>query len=537
MEQIESLFRNVEDHKSALEEFEDIKKELKSTDEAIRRLESKKVEIQKKIESLKMDKSETGLHDLKSRIAMIDIQEAEINDVSMFRKVLSSGLCESAVLEKTLSFVNNYCIYFEEINVVSDQKKSRCSDASKLSFKHAFSGSSGIGIVTISSDLEAVIKLSGDSKFGCLIKIHITNRFGSIIENFSCRPMSVFIVENQHVIFCFSLEGKPRYFQGPAIDGCTEVSMDVIAERYPDVFKIIVVPLQEVLVSRVKKGYFEYKELSQLVGSFVNTSLYIKNLESWTLDLLVKEMMNISKHSQVKIVENPNKELVPRFSASSCRDIRRIFVKIHENKSERAKKAIKVSAKAIQKHFCRIVEGKDLRNALAAFSSIYIVEHNIDSPELQQTCASLKEGMFLKIIEDFSIKPGMYDSIERAKLDIKRASYEFLQEISIAMDEKKAHLFRTTFFEKSFGNFVQLVYGYKVVTKDEAKRLAEIGEYILSQCMLPPKELTNYYKVVCIKNLLLDISTKRRGLRECFTEEEISKLCEIIPWNKELEMI
>lgn len=528
MDKIKELYNDVKDHSTALHKLKDLECEIRDTNRAIGSLEQSRVEIRRKIASLDIESVERELKSIQSQIANTELSEMEILDVESLLKMASLQVDPSLVLCKATSFIDS-CIRSKLPREVKGVEDGVCAGGEH--WKADLQRSSNIAVVSLEKCLERVLHADGSAELGASCRSHVLQK---LRDTFRCFDFSILEIHDcaTTVDLCFSTPRTDPHYEGT---GAAKVSPLDFGRHYPLLFSVFEECIKDTLLHALRSGCFEYRTLSAFMDCFRETSLYVQDLENWALDVLLKEIIRVSRNGDKIVVQDSRANNNVKFYRESVGRMGRIYCKVYENRSDRKEKALEISKRALQKHLARLMQSTSVDDLFVTFNSILHLETKAASTDIAHVCVDAKEAAFLAIINESALRPEHYTSVADAMIHIKKTISEFFDAIAKFLDEKRQRFFKITFFEKSFSNFIQHVYGLQTTSRSDAETLGIIGEYVMSQCVLPPRELSNYNKMACLTKILSSTPLKKTKveLLDVFAEDELRQLAVVVPWCKE----
>lgn len=541
MDEIKELFQEVKDHELVVENFKRLSLDIESCREKVRLLERKRLEVSEKIRECGIEEIENKLKVVRSKIEQLELVDKEVLAIGDLERLISSSAQRSLVTQKALLFIDK-CIYLHEKN--HNHNPSRAQDieinrnevlASSGFLKTVERNNLNLLILIVDKGVEGVLNMLDNTEMRDTAVERARKRLSEFVQLLDIEALEIF--ECSDFLFFISPHREVSSLQGIE---CYRVSPVDFMSKCPRLFDIFQKLVRDRIAAIVQSGNFSYRALQRIADVFKDTSLSMGNTENWALDVLVKELIRISKHGDEAIQVCSDERGGVRCYSKAAGDIKRLYCKISENRSPRTSRAVEISIKGIQKYINRLAQSKCLDDLLLAFNSAVFIGNDATSTDLLKVCSDLKEAIFHSAIDMFTIHPdAQYLNVQDAKLNIKRCTYEFFEATSKMLDTKRARFFRVTFFDVSFNNFIQWILGHKEISSEDAHRLATVGEYMLSQCTLPPKEVTNYYRVKCVNIALFNNPAERyrKEYLQSLTADEVIRLSVAMPWNAVLKSL
>lgn len=542
MNEIKELFQEVKDHELVMKNFKRLSLDIENLREKVRRLVCKRQEIIEKIKDCNVEEIETKLKALRSKIAELELNDMDIVTICHLEKLVNSSAQRSLVSQKVLFFIDR-CIF---LHVKSYPNNNLLQTKNITINKKEILASSGFleileknninfQILIIDKSVEVVLNMLVNTEMFYAVAENIRKKLNDFVQLLDIESLEIFEC-NDFLFFC-SLHKDISSIQGRGLYSVFPVDF---MSKYPRLFDIFHKLVRDKIAAIVQSGVFSYKVLQQIVDKFRDTPLSIGNTGSWALDVLVKELIRVSKHGDETIQMCDDLRDDVKCYSKAAGDIKRLYCKISENRSPRTPKAVEISIKGIQKYVNRLAQSKCLDDLLLAFNSAAFIGSEGTSTDLLKVCSDLKETIFHNVIGMFTIHPDLKcQNIQDAKLNIKRCAYEFFEATSKLLDTKRARFFRVTFFDASFNNFIQWILNHREISTENAYRFATVGEYMLSQCTFPPKEITNYQRMKCVNVILFNnpMEKYKKAFKQSLTIEEMAKLSAAMPWNVTLRSL
>ena len=530
MEEIKRVFAAVRSRGELLEELKAAESRLEDARKEIDQLVAERDEVAWKMEKLCIEKTQEEIREVQKRIEQLSLLNAEVADVEDILRLVDSGMEETTVLRKLMLFVDS-CI-----------SEGREGDAHAAVVHLGVprveigAGVSGHGYIVVKTVLERLLGLQElSSEMHVSLQKYVKGVLLGAFSHMDCRMFEILDLRDA-IYLLFSMEDTSA---GVTCDSGRRLTAATVCSRYPMLADILCSALKKRITSLVQSGMFSHVSVVSLLGSLAGTASAVKEPKSWVLDTLLRETVRMSKLDETWDLEEqcPGGRHGPHLASIGA--IWRLHCKICESGSERAARAGEMSGKAVQRSIHKRHAASSARELMPLFNSILHIEEGVGKLGAMKWISGAKEDVFTRIFDATAILPeNVGENIESARLSIKTSVCSFMDDAAAFLDEKRLGLFVATFFDRSFSNFIEHVYSQDFISRENATFLAAVAEYMMSQCLVPRKELANHRKLLVLGKVLRgDCKKASRDLRRTVSAIELEGLANSMPWNAELQTL
>lgn len=305
-----------------------------------------------------------------------------------------------------------------------------------------------------------------------------------------------------------------------------EMNLFEIKKDFLEIKEIISKIVKDKLMKEIQKSDFDYEKSSKFNEKNSGNSFFIKSFDDLTLDYCVKEIIKISKNEPT-ISNNQN------LLTNDAEKIKNYYTIINKNTSKRKEKGKEMAQRSILKYFNNFT---NINTLYIHFNNLIYLQKSIDDDFLLMKFSEIKDNIFYKIINEESIDNFDESNLQSIKIEIKKKIIDFNERLEKFFCGRNEYLFKVSFFEKSFTNFINYIFSQENLNENEAMNESLKCNYLINQCNLPPKEIGNYKKIVLLKSLLSGTNIFNEvNLMEYFNTNELLRLLQIMPWFEDLE--
>ncbi|RVD90645.1 hypothetical protein TUBRATIS_29200 [Tubulinosema ratisbonensis] len=491
MEELKNIIEEIKQDKSE-EELLNLEIKEKKLFNKLKELEKEKETYSILLKNLKIDKKEEEIRELSTKIGNINLLHNKLNTLEDFL-IFSDTYLQKEILEEKIENFLQKNLVLKQLN----EKKILC-----IYKKIEESLVEKVNSELIKEIFELVLKKKLETFDFEWLNLCEFGEFIGLV--FSCDSFE---------------EDIP--FKGLI----SQIEFCKIQEELPEIEKLICKVIKDKLMKSIKEENFNYEKMSDFNESNKNTSLFVKSFDDLTLDYCVKEIIKISKTEPNLILEE-NDNL---FYTKDTEKILKLYLLIQKNKSKRNLQGRKMAQKSILKYFSNETNTDIL---YIYFNNLNFLQKKIEDDFLQRNFSEIKENIFDKIIKKESLINFKNSDLQELKIKIN----DFEKKLEKYFKGKNVFLFKITFFEKSFDNFLNYIFNLENLTRNEAMNESFKCEYLIQQCSLPSSDIVNYKKIEMIKNLLRGCNLfHRENLMNYFDLNELLRLLQVMPWFEELE--
>lgn len=495
-----------------MDEIKQLYEEIKDLKEIILNYNENKNFVNKialEIDQMKEERQKIDLLSLKQKISQLEREYGDvfreidcfnmlssvclsIKDIKdLFKKIEDDDVCKAKCLEYLRNLIVSYTISNSQM-----QKHFSFQDEDEF-----------YRIVKVNRDIEDLLKLAKSKPFSGEIKHEIKRMIKIEIESSIPSEIKVYFGGGYiYMIYPISGESKNEDIVLESIDKRT---WNEAISLCPLFLNILLQCGKENLSLRTIKDELQKIDIEENNSAFKDTNLYIENVDEWILDLVVKNIIDISSNKDKFTEFSEIHDNISGLNISVSYDGIRKSLQILKNlNSTRMEKALVVIRKSLIKFF-NISECSDKKDLFVFYSDITHCLKKINIGETQDL-EKLRENSFYEIIKRFStIQLDLSQPVLVLKAQIKCMHFDFTESVYLFVAGKNQLLFYLQFFENLYSNFIAFCLKPKKYQISEKNNLYEISGYLLELSYdLESQDILNYNKVDDINKILaLDIET------------------------------
>ncbi|KCZ80687.1 hypothetical protein H312_01895 [Anncaliia algerae PRA339] len=504
-QEIKKLFLELKEQSSPKDQLINLEIQERKLNKKLKDLEREKETYLLLSRNLVLEEDEAELREIEEEINNFKISTEEVNSVDQL-VILSDTYFKKDILEnKVLQFFTN--------NIFIKNKK--------INFKNKIIN---CNLIYFDKRIEDALnnRINTECIKECLIK-----KLNELMSQIEFYLLKIYMFDS---FVGFLFKSKKQIDEVEFSTEINEVNIKELEESLPSISSVLSKIIKDKMIQSIYSDDFDYESVSSFNGLLEDSSLQIKNFDDFVLDFFVKEIIKISKNEPRKdsLIQENN-----LLFSNEIKIMKKYFINLQKNTSKRKEKGLEIAQRSLTKYFTTC---KSIESLYIYFNDLMYLQSNIESEKLEVKLSEIKEKIFCNIIYAESI-----DAFDLPLMDlrvfVKKRIYDFEERMEFFLKEKNQFLFKTSFFEKTFDNFINYILKKEYLTKEGGKTEALKCDYLIQQCFISPKEIFNHKKIILLRSLLNCDRLNEAELRGVFDLNILYKFLQIMPWNNNLENI
>ncbi|ADM12534.1 uncharacterized protein Eint_110340 [Encephalitozoon intestinalis ATCC 50506] len=522
MEKIDKLFNKIRDvdecygrYLSLRDEKVGREKELDRIEKEIKRTDS--ISLEKEIKKIG-DEYQNILEDIEK----LSLGSKECRSISDLEAIFSKIADGDVVLKKSLEFLN-HSIALKYINSCGS------GEVEDLESGHG----DGPMVFKIGKDVETLFQLSArymEIQEKCYFSLR------SIVHKnmLNIVPIGIKVFQDDLSLF-FVFKGQSGDLShcelvGKAIMGLEEIS------KYEMMSHVIFGVLRDNMKNAVVEEDLSDESIEASNAFFRDTEFYIHNVVEWKLDVVMKEIIEMTKGPRdmeaVKTFELSNR--MPKSISASYKRFQKCFEVFRKLKSKRHEKGVRVINRAIKKLFDPKRYEPSIYSYFIEFADITHFLRVYPGHCLADELSKRKEELFFDVIKESSrINVALDEPLVTLKLYFKEKHVEFVENMELFVPEINMSLFEIQFFEMLGENLMKKIQELKMAKRSTIENLPILIDYILDLSFhLPAGAIGSQGKLKSYKQVLssnrAEVIEGYRNGKLFISSEEFISLCSLV---------
>lgn len=521
MERIDNLFSEIRDadelyarYKSSRDKKADLEKELDRTEEEIKRVESMSLEGEIK-------KIMNEYQDVLENIERLSLSSKECKAIEDLEAVFSKVSDTDALMEKSLEFLRHSAIL-------------RCIDpvGEEMIREQESENEDGLMIFEISKDIEVLFRLSAKYtkiQERCYLSFRLII-WESILEAI---PADIKVFQDDQSLF-FVLKGNDGELSSHMLEEKAMADLKEIS-RYKMMSHAIFGVLRDNLRKKVVEKGFSDEEIERNNFFFKDTEFYIHNVPEWKLDIVMKEIIEVTKgpRSMEAVETFETSDRMPKSVSASYKRFQGCFEVFRRLRSKRHEKGVKVINRAITKLFDPKRYESSVYSHFLSFADITHFLRTYPGHPLTDELSKRKEELFFDIVKESSrVNIDLVEPLVTLKLYFKEKHVEFSENMRLFVPAINRNLFEIQFFEMLDEGLMERIRGLKIAKRSTVENIILLIDYIFDLSFhLPAEAIGNQEKLRSYKQVLsMDrekLTKDYRNGKLCLSDEEFVSLCSL----------
>ncbi|KAM0671709.1 hypothetical protein OCOL_001150 [Ordospora colligata] len=529
MERIAKDFEKIRCFEEWVVKYKQCKEKIAEVEEEIKKMEdelsaSSTQDIQDKIEETRMQ------YDAVLReIEIFRLESSDCTDISELRNVFLKVKDIEILKRKFIDFLKELVEY--KVMPADEIKHSReelaCEDLIEDGKKR---------IIAVSQEVEQVFLIASEHH-------EVTTVCREVLKSLFCKyaretlpiDMNVFESNDKLYFVCHIHNATDGTNNIPELlcNASQKNIRDV--KEFTEIFNAIIGCFKENLRAMVIQKMLSDEEVSVNNRLFEGTDAYIQNCSEWRLDIVMREIIDITKSNpgeDVVEVENVSERLPKHISLRYKRFVD-CFEMFRSSRSKRHDKGTKVVDRAIMKMFDVKYDNKYMQQMFCEFADMSHFVRTYPNHSLCEELMKRKEEMFFWIVKDASrVKISLEDPVISMKMHFREKYVDFMENVSMFVPKINKSLFEIQFFETLNSCMMAKIVELGPVSGKTRRSVAELIEYVLDFCFHLPAGVVMNRKKLKMYGLALSLG-KEELLRQYeqgsvnISEGELDKLCSL----------
>lgn len=305
-------------------------------------------------------------------------------------------------------------------------------------------------------------------------------------------------------------------------------------------YKNITFVLFDILKNNLKEAIIEKglddKALENNNECFDKTIFYVNNLEEWKMDIVMKEIIEMTrkpKDTRIEQTSLNSDKMPPHISADYLKFLNylTLFLAV---KSKRKEKAIKIVDRAIIKLFDKKRFEENVYNNFVLFADVTCFIKSNSEYKGMSELSKKRDELFLKIVDNSTfISVSLEEPLMMLKLYLKEKHFDFMENVKLFVPKINHISFEIQFFETINNNLMRKILELKNIDSGIIYNLIDLIEYIFTMMFhLPPDSISNKSKLNSYKIILESrpdqVSRLYHAKKLNLFTEEIRMLCGVV---------
>lgn len=521
MEKIDKLFDEVRDAEECHSRWVSLKDEKAELEKEVRRLEAeaRKVEamnLEKEIEQAKED-YRCVLEDVE-RVSLSSMECGGIGDLEV---VFSKIKDKDVLLEKSLGLL----------------KRSVAVGTMSLGGPEAPRGSADgcsedLVVLRMSKDVERILELGeGSPEMQKRCYDSFRSEFRETAFGVVPRDLRVF-QDGRSVFLVFRGRGGGLPPHGMGEDAVETGLEDLLK------YKMVGHAVFEVLRDNLRMGVLERglsdEEVEESNVLLKNTEFHIRNVPEWRLDVVMKEIIDMTKGPRsMEVEECGGDDRMPRAVSGSYKRFLGCFAVFGTLRSKRREKGEKVVNRAIGKLLDPKRYEPSVYSHFVGFADITHFLRAYPEHALGDELSRRKEELFFDAVrESAQVNVDLGEPLVTLKLYFKQKHVDFVENLELFVPRTNRNLFEIQFFEMVDDGLMERVQGLRAPRSSTVQNVVSLIDYVLDLAFhLPAGAIRNQDRLRSYRQILSlernDVVRSYRSGKLVVSQEEFVILCSL----------
>ncbi|CAD25959.1 hypothetical protein [Encephalitozoon cuniculi GB-M1] len=520
MERIDKVFNEIRDVRECYARYlslknrrAEIEKDMAWIEEEIRRAEA--TDLEREIEEINSE-----YQGILESIEKLSLSSRECRSIEDLEAVFSKITDIDVLMKKSLEFL-------------------RCSvvligiDQAGIEAIHNLPGDGELLAFRVDKDVERLFQVSAEypeMQKKCYLLFKSTVHGG--IQGVVPADMKVF-QDERALFFVFrgdSAESSEHPFAGRIVEiGPEEIS------KYKMTSHAIFGALRDNLREMVVERSLSDESVERSNAFFRETEFYIHNIPEWRLDVVMKEIIEMTKgpRSMDAVETLESSDRMPKFVSTSYKRFLACFELFRTLKSKRHEKGARIVDRAIMKLFDPKRYEPSVYSHFIEFADITHFLRTYPGYSLADELSKRKEMLFFDVVRESSrVNVSLSESLVTLKLYFKEKHVEFAENLESFVPMINRNLFEIQFFEMLDEGLMEKILGLGMAKSSTIRNLVLLIDYVLDLSFhLPTGAIRNQDKLRSYKQVLsLDREALIKSYRNgelCVSHEEFGSLCSL----------
>lgn len=491
MERIHLLFEELKGLESISKIYLDSKREIKALADEIESLRRERDSIDTRPIDDEISRTENELEMVVKEIECSRLLSnvcLSVNDLKrFFDEISDSPTC----LEKSVEFMRNLVVEF----TLGSQAVSSLFD---VTGEEEF-----YSVLKIDKDIEKLLELirtrdfykSALCEFRNMMKLELRNTVPFDIQIFTSR---------KHIFMVYPNDEGGAFQDDPFSEDVSRCSFEDLFANFPLATSCTALMLKENLSRAIIQDNYSPIDIAENNRKLANTDFYIKNVDEWVIDVVMRYVISISKKEKVSGEVVPLEDPVSgRLVSEDYFFILRCLKFIENSQSKRRNKAMDVFSRSMLKFF-DLGKCAAVKDYFVMYSSLTHFVKRYKEFVYLEDLIRLREEAFHKILDiSTAIEIDLGLSVLMLKAKIKQLQFEFDEHVTEFISKQARKFFRIQFFERLYNGFISFVLNPRKCSVQEKDILKELAQYLLDISYgIEPECIFSFTKVSNIHEML-----------------------------------
>lgn len=489
MDKIQKLYEEIKGLEFIVKMYYDTKREISELEESIESLKQTKKSLDLNSIVEEIGNLEENLQEINREIECRNLLENSCLNIKDLKTILTSVTDSSTCQQKCLDFAKNLIVTFNISN-------GKAFEIFKIRKEEEF-----FTVLKMSREIEDLLQMIEGRSFQQTVTSEIQNALKLELTN--TVPFDIICYTSESSIFLLypSIEEENDEF---LVKNIKETELSSIYSKFPKTFALIIPILKKNLARNLIEDQYTIEDVIINSNQLNETPFHILDVNEWVLDLIMKEIISISKSpiDTENLIEIED-QVSGKFISEKYSEILKLNRMLNICESKRKAKATGMFNKCILSYFnhSRCIYLKDLFLLYSELSHFIKRNENIENIEQLN---NMREEIFYKILRESTLLEIDLDlSTLMLKAKIKQKQFDFEELLASFVSEKTHKFFKIQFFEKLYKNFIDLVLKPRKLNERERLSLKELSQYLMDiSYEIDSSLISNFGKIFSICKVL-----------------------------------
>lgn len=466
MEQISLLFEELRCLESISKIYLDSKREISILADEIESLKREKNSIDTQSIDDRIRDAENELGTVLKDLECSKLLNNVCLSVGELKKLFGEVSDDLTCLEKSVEFMRNLVIGF----VLSSQAVSL--------FFNVFGEEDSYSVVKIDKDIERLLEMIREREFYKSALSEFRNMMKLELKATTPFDLELFTTK-KHIFIVFPSKEEVSQDQ-LFVEDVARSSFGRLFSDFTLTMSCILLMLKDNLSKAIVRDDYSLIDIVENNRKLENTDFYIKNVDEWIIDVVMKHVISVSRQKRVSCGVVPIEDPVSgKHVSEDYFLVLRCLRFIEGSASKRKGKAMDVFSRSILKFFSS-ENCMTIRDYFVMYSDLTHFVKKHEEFIYFEDLSKAREETFYKILDvstvvDFDLSL----SVLMLKAKIKQLQFEFEEDVRDFISEQTQEFFRIQFFERLYDSFIAFVLKPKKYSDNEKNTLKELAQYLL----------------------------------------------------------
>lgn len=286
-------------------------------------------------------------------------------------------------------------------------------------------------------------------------------------------------------------------------------------------------------------------EIAENNRLFEGTDFYIHNVSEWKLDVVMKEIIDMTRRTKSMEIEETggSSDKTPSHVSAEYMRFLRCFEMFGQCASKRVEKGVRILERAILKLFDARRYDQSVYSQFVEFADVTHFLKTHPTHVLAQELSRRKEDLFFEIVRESSrMALGLEEPTMMLKLYFKEKHVDFVENLRLFVPRINQEFFEIQFFEMVNEELMKRILAFRAPRSCEGTDIASLADYVLDLSFHLPagavknKERLRDYRLALSQDAAKVLDLHAHG-RLHIPRDEIASLCSsglISPGNAKL---